>query len=52
VIDYLCRLVSGTATAGDDASRVAWVREDELSGYRVTEGAVAVIEKAFRERGE
>jgi len=47
LIDYLCRRLSGAPAAASDASRVAWVSERELSGYRITEGTLAVIERAF-----
>jgi mutator protein MutT len=47
LIDYLCRRLSGEPAAASDASRVAWVSERELSGYRITEGTLAVIERAF-----
>jgi hypothetical protein len=47
LIDYLCRRLSGEPAAASDVSRVAWVSERELSGYRITEGTVGVIERAF-----
>ena len=49
IIDYACRVRSGTptsATRGTDAADVRWVPLDELERYRVTETAVAVIRKA------
>ena len=47
LIDYLCRRLSGEPVAASDVSRVAWVSERELTGYRITEGTVGVIERAF-----
>ena len=52
LIDYICRVKSGTACAGDDVSRVEWVRQADLQQLRITEGTLAVIEKGFRERGK
>jgi 8-oxo-dGTP diphosphatase len=48
LIDYLCHPTGGTLQAGDDASRVAWVTEQELAGMKITEGTPGVIAKAFR----
>ncbi len=50
LIDYLCRIAGGELCAGSDASRVAWVRESELKDYQITDGTLAVIERAFRKR--
>lgn len=50
LIDYLCRVAGGILAAADDVSRVAWVPRDELKRYRITEGTVPVIRKAFRVR--
>jgi 8-oxo-dGTP diphosphatase len=47
LIDYLCRRLNGEPAAASDANRVAWVSEPELGGYRITEGTLAVIERAF-----
>jgi 8-oxo-dGTP diphosphatase len=49
IIDYACRVRSGTSTAaarGTDAADVRWVPVDELERYRVTSPAIAVIRKA------
>jgi ADP-ribose pyrophosphatase YjhB (NUDIX family) len=48
LLDYLCRVVSGTLEASDDASRAAWFRAGEIEGLKITEGTPGVIEKAFR----
>lgn len=50
LIDYLCRIRSGSVRAGDDVSRLEWVSREGLAQLRITEGTVAVIEKAFQER--
>jgi mutator protein MutT len=50
LIDYVCRVTSGTPVAGDDVARVEWMRKDELSALQITEGTLAVIERAFRKR--
>ncbi len=50
LIDYLCRIVSGTPRAGDDVARVEWMRFEELGGLRITDGTLGVIERAFRKR--
>jgi ADP-ribose pyrophosphatase YjhB (NUDIX family) len=50
LIDYLCRVTGGALQAADDVSRVAWVPRKSLDQYRITEGTLGVIEKAFRER--
>ncbi len=49
LITSLCR-AAGEAHAGDDVSRTAWVRRDELSNYVITEGTAAIIERAFDRR--
>jgi 8-oxo-dGTP diphosphatase len=47
LIDYLCRRVGGEPAAASDVSRVEWVAEQNLREYRLTEGTLGVIEKAF-----
>jgi len=47
LMDYLCRRLSGEPTAASDASRVEWVAEQNLRRYRLTEGTLGVIERAF-----
>jgi len=48
LIDYICRVTGGDLRAGDDVSRVEWVRRSELAELEITEGTLGVIEKAFR----
>jgi 8-oxo-dGTP diphosphatase len=50
LIDYICRVASGSLMAADDVSRVAWVPRRLLPGYRITEGTLPVIEKGYRQR--
>jgi ADP-ribose pyrophosphatase YjhB (NUDIX family) len=50
LLDYLCRVTGGTLKAASDVSRVAWVPRTALSRYKITEGTLPVIERAFRER--
>ena len=50
LIDYLCRPVGGELTAASDVTEAAWVAEADLPKFRVTEGTVGVVERAFRSR--
>lgn len=52
LMDYLCRVAGGSLCAADDASRVAWVKEDGIGELKITEGTPAVIAKAFRQAKE
>ncbi len=45
--DFVCTVVGGDLRAGDDVSRAEWVRRSNLKDYQLTEGTLAVIEKAF-----
>ena len=47
LIDYLCRPTGGRLQAASDVSRAEWVAEQNLGQYRLTEGTLAVIERAF-----
>lgn len=47
LIDYLCRRLAGVPSAASDANRVEWVAEQSLCEYRLTEGTLGVIERAF-----
>jgi 8-oxo-dGTP diphosphatase len=47
LIDYLCRPTGGRLMAASDASRAAWVTEQNLAEYRLTEGTTAVVTRAF-----
>jgi ADP-ribose pyrophosphatase YjhB (NUDIX family) len=50
LIDYFCRVTGGTLAAASDVKRAEWVPRSLLRDYRITEGTLPVIEKAFRER--
>jgi len=47
LIDSVCKVVGGELRAGDDVSRVEWVPRSRLVDYRLTEGTLEVIERAF-----
>jgi len=47
LIDYICRPVGGQLQAASDVSRVAWVPQQDLPAIRLTEGTLAVVERAF-----
>ncbi len=47
LIDYFGRITGGSPCAGDDCSDVRWFEISELSGLRLTEGTLGVIEKAY-----
>ena len=50
LIDYICRITGGELRPGDDVCAVEWVRRRDLDQLQITEGTLAVIEKAFRQR--
>jgi 8-oxo-dGTP diphosphatase len=47
IVDYLCKKISGEAHPASDVTDTAWVREEDLWNYRLTEAATRVIRKAF-----
>jgi 8-oxo-dGTP diphosphatase len=47
LIDYFCRVVGGQLAASSDVSQAAWVAEQDLGEYRLTEGTLPAIERAF-----
>jgi 8-oxo-dGTP diphosphatase len=47
IVDYLCEKISGEAHAASDVTDTAWVREEDLWNYNLTEAATRVIRKAF-----
>lgn len=47
LVDYLCRPSGGRLAPATDVSRAEWVSEQNLHSYRITEGTLGVIEKAF-----
>jgi 8-oxo-dGTP diphosphatase len=48
IVDYRCRLVSGTARAGSDAAEVCWAGPDELRQFDLTPKALEVVSRALR----
>jgi 8-oxo-dGTP diphosphatase len=52
LIDYLCRAIGGAVCAASDCARAEWVPRSRLREYRITEGTLPVIEKAFRNRAK
>jgi len=47
LVDYICRVTGGSLAAADDVSDVRWVSKQDLHDIRLTEGTLAVIEKAY-----
>jgi ADP-ribose pyrophosphatase YjhB (NUDIX family) len=47
LLDYLCKITGGELRPGDDASRAEWAPRRRVASYPLTEGTLAVIEKAF-----
>lgn len=47
LVDYLCTAIGGTLHPQSDILDARWVSRDELSAFRLTPGAHAVIDKAF-----
>jgi 8-oxo-dGTP diphosphatase len=47
IVDYLCEAISGEARAASDVTDVAWVKEEDLWNYKLTEAATRVIRRAF-----
>jgi ADP-ribose pyrophosphatase YjhB (NUDIX family) len=45
--DYICRVTGGTLQAASDVSDVRWIPRRQLKEFLVTEGTLAVIERAF-----
>lgn len=47
LVDYVCTVNEAEPAAASDVCGVAWVSRDELPRYRLTEGTLEVIERAF-----
>jgi len=47
VLDYLCEALRGEASAGSDATEVAWATPEELERYSLPEATMRVILRAF-----
>ncbi|MBL8230342.1 MAG: NUDIX hydrolase [Bryobacterales bacterium] len=50
LVDYVCRVTGGDAKPASDVSALAWVEEKDLNKYKLTEGTLPVIRRAFRQR--
>ena len=50
LVDYVCEPAGGAACAASDAADCRWVAERDLPQYRLTEGTLAVIQRAFQTR--
>ncbi|MBC7926232.1 MAG: NUDIX hydrolase [Bryobacteraceae bacterium] len=51
LVDYICKVISGTPCPADDCADLRWVERGELdSVHPLTQGTLGVIEKAFAER--
>ncbi len=47
LVDFLCRVESGTLRAASDVSAARWVRRRELEQFHLRPATLRVIEKAF-----
>lgn len=47
LLDYVCSVAGGLLAPGDDVSGTQWASPDDLRGYRLTDGTLDVIERAF-----
>jgi ADP-ribose pyrophosphatase YjhB (NUDIX family) len=47
IVDFVCWVADGDATAGSDAEAVAWVTAEEIAAYGVNAHAAAVIVKGL-----
>ena len=47
LLDYICEVKGGELAAATDCSDAAWVSRKKLKDYKLTEGTLGVIERAF-----
>ena len=47
LVDYVCKVTGGDLKAGTDVNRAVWAPRDEVRNYRMTEGTLEVIERAY-----
>jgi 8-oxo-dGTP diphosphatase len=52
LIDFLCRLVSGTPCCGSDADEVRWFTQEEVAHLKVAPDTAEVIRKGFALSGK
>ena len=51
LVDYAVEALSDAVTAGSDAAEATWVNIDRVHEMDVTDGVVAMIERALAVRG-
>ena len=47
LVDYVCKASGGELVPGDDVSRVEWVPCTNLRDYKVTNGTIEAVERAY-----
>jgi 8-oxo-dGTP diphosphatase len=47
IVDYLCERLGGEPRAGSDVTDLAFVQEEELARFHLTETATRILKKAF-----
>lgn len=47
LVDYVCRVSGGALAPATDVAAAEWVSQQRLRDYRLTEGTLDVIERAF-----
>ena len=47
LVDYVCKVIGGELIAGDDVGRVEWVSCTNLRDYKVTNGTIEAVERAY-----
>ena len=52
LVDFLCRLISGEARSGADASELRWITPEELDTFPIADSAAAVVRKWFARAAE
>jgi len=50
ILDYLCRAEGGTAAPGSDAAELAFVSEEELPRYILSDEVARVVRKALNSK--
>jgi len=52
LVDFLCRLISGEARSGADASELRWITPEELDTFPIAGSAAAVVRKGFAQAAQ
>jgi 8-oxo-dGTP diphosphatase len=47
LIDYICRVTGGSLCPADDCADARWTTREDCAGLPITEGTLAVIERAW-----